>query len=517
MKHLTTLAGKKGLQLMLLGAFFACLTQELRAQTPDPKPDPPKFKVISPDLNSGNITLRWEQGTSPDSLVKGYIIYRLQTDNIGNKSFIAIDSVDQTIYSYIDVNVDANVMQESYKMAIKGKKDPSALTDPHKTMWATTKYDSCSATLKILWTRYIGWGNRIKRYHVFASTGIENFNSGALVKIATVSGTDTTYSITDATENEHYHFAILAVKDETDSISSWSNHIYKNTRMPIAPATMVFDSLVSTDGAVRLRYTIDNQTDISNFEIFRSDNIFGPFNSAHLFTDKLENEFTDNGLVRGRTYFYFMVAKNACNNVVARSDSARSQMVSVRNAGEINYLFWQAYPPFGGSVSYSVWRKTSIDPSFVQIADNLTTETYTDDVSSLSGQNATPEVCYRVEAHWTKETLVTTSQSQVNCMSIVPEITMPNAIDPLSEMVNSGTDKRRNRFEPIARFVLVFSLQVFDRNGRVLYDGSTGWDGRVNGGEFVKPGSYIYFLKVTLPNGTVLEKSGSVNVVYTKM
>ncbi|SDC25673.1 hypothetical protein [Williamwhitmania taraxaci] len=515
------MSGNKALQYLLLTALVACFTSGLLAQTRvvDPISDPPIFKVISPDINSGKITLRWDRSPSPDSLIKGYIIYRLEKDNLGQISTIKIDSVDASTFIYTDISatVNSNAKQVSYRLATKGKLIPSRLTDPHKTMWATAKYDSCKATLKISWTRYVGWGNRVKRYHIYSSIGNQTFDSGALVKIGTVTGTDTIYSLPNITENEHYHFAILAVKDDADSTSSWSNHIYKNTLMPIAPATMGFDSLVSSQNAVRLRYRIDNQTGTDNFEIFRSDNIFSIFNSIHPFTDKTETEFADNGLVRGRTYFYYIIAKNKCNNIVARSDTAQSLIVNVQNAGETNNLVWQEYPLFGGSVTYSVWRKTSIDPSFMQIATNITEATYTDDVSSLFGKNVSPEVCYRIEAEWIKGNYKTVSQSQVSCISIVPDIVMPNAIDPLSEMVNPGTNKRRNRFEPITGFVVDFSLQVFDRNGRVLYDGSTGWDGRINQGEFVKPGSYIYVLKVTLPSGKVLEKSGTVNVLYTKM
>lgn len=517
MKHDTKIEKGYGLQQLLLWMLFVCISLPLSAQTIDPKPDPPVFKSISPDLSTGVITLRWDRSPSPDSLIKGYIIYKLEKDNLGNISFNSIDTVDANTFTYIDPTVDANSKQESYKMATKGKTEPSKLTDPHKTMWVTTQYDSCKATLNIKWTRYIGWGNRVKRYEIYAITGNQAFNAGALQKIGSTPYTDTTFAFTPAVENEHYHYAVKAINENDEAVISWSNHTYKFTQMPIAPTTMVFDSLLSSNQTVRLRYTIDSQTGVSNFEIFRSENIFGIFTSAHIFTDKLENEYTNSGLARGKTYYYYIIARNACNNIVAKSDTARSEIVSIRNEGETNYLSWPDYPKSSGSVSYSVWRKSSIDPTFVEIAGNITTEAYTDDVTSLFGQNVTPEVCYRIEAKWQKDNLQTVSQSQISCVSLVPDIQMPNAIDPLSESVNPNTNKRRNRFEPITGFAVDFSLQVFDRNGRILYDGNAGWDGRINQGEFVKPGSYIYILKVTLPSGKVLEKSGNVNVVYSKM
>lgn len=480
------------------------------------KPDPPVFKFITNDLTNGHITLGWNRSPSPDSLIFGYIIYHLETDQLGNLAYIAIDSVGSNVFTYTDVNVDGSLRSETYKMATKGKTEPSKLTDLHTSMWGITQYDSCKATLNIRWTRYIGWGNRIKHYYVYSSKGAQNFNPNSLVKIATVAGTDTSYALTNATENEWYHFAILAVKDDVDSISSWSNHFSKFTHMPIPPDKLAFDSLISLDTQVRLRYTIDSQTEVSNFEIFRSDNLANLFDTVHTFSDKFETEFTDPNLAKGRTYYYYLTATNACGNVVAKSDTVRSESLTIRNAGEQNYLFWLPYPSQGGTYSYSVWRKTSIDPDFVELASNLTDETYTDDLTTLNGQNIQPEVCYRIEANWQKGAIQTISQSQVKCAVLVPDIIMPDAIDPLSEMVNSTTNKRRNRFEPIIGFEADFTLQVFDRNGKLLYDGNAGWDGRINHGEFVRPGSYIYMIKVTLPNGKVIEKNGTVNVVYRK-
>ena len=517
MRHKTKAKRGNSLLQILLWMLLACISLPLAAQTPYPKPDPPVFKWITPDINTGIITLKWERSPSPDSLIKGYIIYKLKKDILGNVTFNSIDEVDENTFTYVDPAADANSKQESYKLATKGKIEPSKLTDLHKTMWVTTRYDSCKAILNVTWTRYIGWGNRVKRYEVYASTGNQTFNSAALLKIGTTTYTDTTFAFTPAVENQHYHFAVKAINENDETIESWSNHTYKFTQMPIGPTSMVFDSLVSTNQSVQLRYTIDNQTGVSNFEIFNSDNKFGIFSSLHKFTDKTENSYLNNGLPSGRTFYYYMVAKNSCNNIVAKSDTVRSEIVGVRNDGETNYLTWQPFPLGGGDVSYAVYRKTSVDPTFTEIAGNIKTEEYIDDVTSLFGQNASPEVCYRIEASWKKGALLTVSQSQVGCISLVPEVQMPNAIDPLSESVNPSTNKRRNRFEPISGFAVNFSLQVFDRNGRLLYDGTAGWDGRINQGEFVKPGSYIYVVKVKLPSGKVLEKSGTVNVVYSKM
>jgi hypothetical protein len=480
------------------------------------KPDPPVFRYISNDLTSGQITLGWNRSPSPDSLIFGYYIYRLQTDLLGNQGYILIDSTNASTFSYTDIYVDGSVKTESYKMATKGKTEPSKLTDYHTTMWATNKYDSCKAVLNIRWKKYYGWGNRIKHYYVYSSKGVQSFNPGSLVKIATVSGTDTSYALTNATENEWYHFAILAVKDDADSISSWSNHFSKFTHMPLPPTSLGFDSLISLDTQVRLRYSIDNQTEVSNFEIFRSDNTSNLFSNIHSFTDKFEVEFTDQNLAKGRTYYYYLTATNACGNVVATSDTARSESLTIRNEGLLNYLFWLPYPSQGGTYSYSVWRKTSLDADYIQIASNLSVETFTDDLTPLKSQNPEPEVCYRIEAEWNKGIYHTISQSQIKCAVIIPDITMPDAIDPLSEMINSTTNKRRNRFEPIIGFTADFTIQIFDRNGILLYDGTTGWDGRINHGEFVKPGAYIYRVKVNLPNGNAIEKNGTVNVVYRK-
>ena len=100
------------------------------------KPDPPVFRYISNDLTSGQITLGWNRSPSPDSLIFGYYIYRLQTDLLGNQGYILIDSTNASTFSYTDIYVDGSVKTESYKMATKGKTEPSKLTDYHTTMIA---------------------------------------------------------------------------------------------------------------------------------------------------------------------------------------------------------------------------------------------------------------------------------------------------------------------------------------------------------------------------------------------
>ncbi len=57
-------------------------------------------------------------------------------------------------------------------------------------------------------------------------------------------------------------------------------------------------------------------------------------------------------------------------------------------------------------------------------------------------------------------------------------------------------------------FAAGFAIKVFDRYGKVVFDGADGWDGRI-GGVFAQPTVYYYI--VTLPNNQV--KKGTIEVV----
>lgn len=88
------------------------------------------------------------------------------------------------------------------------------------------------------------------------------------------------------------------------------------------------------------------------------------------------------------------------------------------------------------------------------------------------------------------------------------DLFVPNVFSP-------NNDGRNDLFRVFGTTISSIDLQVFNQWGEMIFrtsDRNGGWDGTVRG----KPqpvGVYIYVLKATLTNGTVVNKKGSVNLI----
>lgn len=87
-------------------------------------------------------------------------------------------------------------------------------------------------------------------------------------------------------------------------------------------------------------------------------------------------------------------------------------------------------------------------------------------------------------------------------MFIGPELKLPNVITPNGDGIN---DRLFNGFE----------LEVFNRNGSRLYKGKDGWNG-VYDGQPVPPGTYLYVVHYTTPEGRRIMKKYHVYVSERK-
>lgn len=97
-----------------------------------------------------------------------------------------------------------------------------------------------------------------------------------------------------------------------------------------------------------------------------------------------------------------------------------------------------------------------------------------------------------------------TSVNENNCTSstiqeIIVDVFIPNVFTPN----NDGT----NDF-----FMAGYEIQVFDRNGKILYHGKTGWDGTYNG-RAMSPDTYFYTLQYADYKNELHKKQGYITLV----
>jgi len=101
-------------------------------------------------------------------------------------------------------------------------------------------------------------------------------------------------------------------------------------------------------------------------------------------------------------------------------------------------------------------------------------------------------------------TITLLATSQFECQSTSDEIVdvvpfVPNVFTPNGDGINDV-------------FMPNLELEIFDRNGLVLYSGNTGWDGNYNG-RSADPDTYFYILYYSDRNTMQHSKKGYVTLV----
>ncbi len=139
------------------------------------------------------------------------------------------------------------------------------------------------------------------------------------------------------------------------------------------------------------------------------------------------------------------------------------------------------------------------------------TYTYQNPIDGYDKDEAT--ACYfvvaRVEMQFPDGNMETWySRSNTFCLDQPVKIQVPNAFKP------SGVN---THFKPLLVFgeTSDFEMRIFNRWGTKIFettDPKEGWDGRKSG-RAVRQGIYVYQIKVTQPNGNVVERAGTVMLI----
>jgi hypothetical protein len=128
-------------------------------------------------------------------------------------------------------------------------------------------------------------------------------------------------------------------------------------------------------------------------------------------------------------------------------------------------------------------------------------------------------------AGYTYDKVVTTSGK---CTYGEASVIMPDAVDPLSTVVNPQTGRARNQFGPVINTNsknYTYRLTILNRNGAVVADIvknrddnplDKSWNGCLKNGERGAEDIYTYHLSVTFEGGQQEIMTGTVAVVYSK-
>ena len=494
------------------------------------QPLPPNLDFVTVNPNTGHPTLYW---TAPRAhpvrpAPTGYIIYRRLVDALGNTRKEAIDTLAPNVFSYTDTKVDAGVKPESYTIASNGASEPSTQTTEHKTAFVTARYDTCQNQIIVDWMHYEGWGNRIKSYNVFLGT---ESNAELLPLDTTVLGLVSSVSI-DIKTNQTYYLYVEATKNDSIKFLSKSNLTSISTNVARPPNFMYIDSILATTEQTEIYFTIDPATEYTDFRITRweqPDSIRSIFSARtlHRFSDPNTTFFadtTDLWTVRSRKFYYKIDAYDGCEHLNKKSNLCNSMFIRAYAKETNANLSWDKYLPdtkelHSNNVQYKIYRiafaPNPLESELIFNELSPVDTTSIDDLSIYWGKNYNPKFCYFLEAYEmlganVKDRL---SRSQTVCVDVIPDLVMPNAIDPMSNFVYDG--KPRNIFAPTVSFIADYKLIIYSRWGGIVYEGvNEGWDGRLPNGEYAKEGTYIYRIEVHPPSKRTISRTGYLSVVY---
>lgn len=494
------------------------------------KPLAPTIQVLTLNPGTGVPTITWTPPAYnplyPEP--EGYIIYKPSNSNIyeDGQGWIEIDTVSSNTFTFTHQNGSGLEGRLDYTVATLGLTEPSQLAGHHGSIHLTAEYDSCSNKLNISWNQYYGWGNRIEKYDIYlgSSPNWENLNL-----VGSVAGVQNIYYHPVEPDREFYIY-VEAKKRESD-LTTRSNLTFVSTRVAQKPSFMYIDSIIAMDQEIKLRYRIDNNTEFRKFAIIRweqSDSVASIFSAKNLFqftdpTSILYSDTTDSWAGRSRPFFYKINGYDGCGRLKSVSNLSNSITIRAYTRGFKTTITWDKfYSANQNVVTYRIYRisyqPTINPPELIYEQDNPAENTFIDDLSQFEGQGYIPQFCYYAEAIEQLEgnNNFRVSRSRTICTEITPEITMPNALDPMSTIVVRGVP--RNVFVPTISFLSSYKLIIYDRWGGIVYEGvDTGWNGKLSNGDYAKEGAYLYRIEVYTETGRTIAKTGSLTVIYGPM
>jgi gliding motility-associated-like protein len=102
------------------------------------------------------------------------------------------------------------------------------------------------------------------------------------------------------------------------------------------------------------------------------------------------------------------------------------------------------------------------------------------------------------------------TRSNISCAAIDEVVTVPNIFSPDGDLKN-------DLFRPVITFTPAeYLLVISDRQGKVLFetrDFMESWNGKNNGGEDVREGVYLWFLRIKTGTGKNISRTGTVTLI----
>lgn len=461
-------------------------------------------------VNNGNALLGWDM--SKDSGTVGYIIYR--KTNIW-PAFDTVFGLENT--SYKDSTANGCLENQSYSIAafdscgnVSGRGiGPENLNDSLRTILLhPVEFNPCDSSSLISWTPYINMIPALSGYKIYMSK-----NGSSFELLETIPPDQSAYLHQNLESPANYSYFIRAYNADMSS-SSCIQSI--ETYYPNLPDFIYLrKASVTTSQEVLLSFYTDSLAPVAGFLVFRSDSPGGPYDLIDTVqpSDNANIKWIDLSAQTGNVSYYYRInVLDSCGKPSLSSNMSRTILLNVTSPDEnTNRLNWNAYEGWDGTVGhYDVYRLNEMlaGPMLIGSVGSGTT-TYQD---NISGDELTMIQTYFVEAIEATGSTYPFADSVRSNMAVArqeADVIAPNAFAP------KGLN---NKFKPLVKFIEPdgFSLRIYDRWGKMIFethDPGEGWDGKSNG-SYVPMGVYIYLINFRNREDQVLQRQGTVTVIY---
>lgn len=473
----------------------------------DNRPEDPILTYVTIN-NNGLAEIYWEH--SPDTDVDSYILgvkdgaAYLDHDTTDYVNFIIDDFTERPTYRYPCIEAVTYVLRARDQCG----NESSGIANYnrlHRTILISGEVEShCNRQATLSWNKYINMNPEVTAYEVYRSV---NGNIAELAGTVPANGNES-YTFTDPamlSNGSLYVFWVKAVNDE-NIVNSESCQVY------LAP---VIENLTDFDLEL-ITVSDDNHIDLLASgvpdELIKQVNVYrGNDQSTDLqlvFSNNWSNspvQLADyEAMVHEESYFYQLVARDACGYELGESVLFRSMLLNLIDLDDGNVrLNWNAFVGWGDSLKqYQIYRFDGEVPApgFPKIvpAGILV-------FNDLVADAGLGRITYHVEAIHQDGRL-----SLSNTVLLLPEaeVQVPTAF-----RIGGVTPEFRpllKNVEPSSYLLMIYNLWgqlVFETNNV-----ETGWDGSVNSSS-PQTGVYVWVINYSDYNGNTTSQNGTVTVI----
>lgn len=481
--------------------FLTSLSVSLCGQTDEDPPESPVFRFVTINPSNNRTEMTWS--LSPDLDVAGYVVYLYS-----NGEGYAIDTIfDPAATNFSVFRPKTAVESESYVIAaIDSSGNISPLSNSLHTIDTDLNLDICFNRINISWNKYNSIPEiKVTGYNVFVSV-----NGGTYYLAGQVSDAASSFVLNDVTDGSQYRFVIKAILD--NGLASSSNKPSVDVNTQNNPKWINADyATVNESGVIDLSFTIDPASEIDTFAVEKRAGYSGQFQKIALVTgvDIKTVKYSDKTSKNETNNFYRLSAVK-CNKEVIRSNIASNMVLADQNTGSEIILRWNQYHDWLGTVSsYRLFTDTGQGFSETAIIEEADT-TYSISIPDIMYSLTKGEVCFYVSAIESGNPFGLSGESSSNriCSDIEKVITVPNVFTPDGDLKN-------DLFRPVLTFTPVeYRLLISNRQGKTLFDTDDfmePWDGKEKG-KSVAEGVYLWFIRLTAPDGKKISRTGTVTV-----